>query len=153
MGTSPIAADGGFGPMDYEDEEEDNNDDNEVGREFDGEMEVLNPDADHHASSPEVNEESIGDEFDDFEEGAAADDFGDFDNGSQPLRNVEDVESASSKQTSYVPLNPFVSNITSKYKIVLIHCPSYTGVYQLRADLYCALSPLLTFPPSLPSKT
>ncbi|MCJ1438505.1 hypothetical protein MMC27_007895 [Xylographa pallens] len=106
MGTSPIAADGGFGPMDYEDDEDDN-DDSEVGRGFNGQTEVLNLDADNHTSSPEDNEGSIGDEFDDFEEGAAVDDFGDFDNESQPLHNIEDLEPASSKQISYIPLNPF----------------------------------------------
>ena len=137
-GTSPIAADGGFGPMDYEDNEEDDNDDNEVGRGLKGKTEVLNPDADPHASSPEGNEGSMGDEFDDFEEGAAVNDFGDFDNGSQPLHNIEHIEPASSKQISHIPLNPFVSSITSVHKIVVPPTLRY-----IRSELICttALAP------------
>ncbi|MCJ1386876.1 hypothetical protein MMC17_010004 [Xylographa soralifera] len=133
MGTSPIAADGGFGPMNYEGDEEDGNYHNEVGRGFNGQTKDLNPDADHHESDPEDNEESIGDEFDDFEEGAAVDDFGDFDNGSQPLSRIEDVESASSEQISYIPLNSFplvdFSSLTSLEDIIEATRPQLAALF------------------------
>ena len=112
--------------MDYEDDEEDGNDDNEGGRELNGYTQALDLHAEHLEGSPEDNDESIGDEFDDFEEGAAADDFGDFDDGSQPLRNIEDLDSAASVQISHISLNPFVSCISSMHKIVLSYCSSYT---------------------------
>ncbi|MCJ1396434.1 hypothetical protein MMC18_009324 [Xylographa bjoerkii] len=133
MGTSPIAADGGFGPMDYEYDEEDDNEINEVERGFDGQTEIMNLDADHNESSAEDDEESIGDEFDDFEEGATIDDFGDFDNGPQPLRNLEDVEPASSKQATHVLLNPFplvdFSTLTSLEGIIEATKPQLAGLF------------------------
>ncbi|MCJ1402075.1 hypothetical protein MMC11_005294 [Xylographa trunciseda] len=133
MGASPIAADGGFGPMDYEYDEEDDNDNDEVDSGFNVQTEIMKPDADHHQSIPEDDEESIGDEFDDFEEGAAVDDFGDFDNGSQPLRNTENVEPVSSKQASHISLNPFplvdFSSLTSLKDIVEATAPQLAGLY------------------------
>ncbi|MCJ1296489.1 hypothetical protein MMC34_008055 [Xylographa carneopallida] len=137
-GTSPIAADGGFGPMDYEDDEEDGNDDNEGGRELNGYTQALDLHAEHLEGSPEDNDESIGDEFDDFEEGAAADDFGDFDDGSQPLRNIEDLDSAASVQISHISLNPFplinFSSLNSLDHIIEATIPQLTALFPAAYD-------------------
>ncbi|KAK3173739.1 hypothetical protein OEA41_007071 [Lepraria neglecta] len=66
--ASPIAADGGFGPMDDEESEDESagTDNNEA-----------NDDIDAKA------DEGFGDDFDDFEAGAENEDFGDFDDGFQ----------------------------------------------------------------------
>ena len=146
IGTSPIAADGGFGPMnnEYEEEEEedDDDDDNEVERRFNDQNETMELHTDHHESSPENDDESMGDEFDDFEEGAAIDDFGDFDDGAQTLGNVEeDVEPASTKQVPHMPSNPFVSSRTLMYKIALFRYCSYTKYIDQRLICTATLVP------------
>jgi hypothetical protein len=74
--TSPIAADGGFGPMDYGEDEEDGDDSAP-----DNMAEKYKHTTTNDNDEPE--EDGFGDDFDDFEEGAAEgdDDFGDFDDG------------------------------------------------------------------------
>ena len=101
-GTSPIAADGGFGPMSYdEDEDGSENDTNQV------------------EHTPMVEEESefnegFGDDFDDFEAGAGDDDFGDFDEGfqqpSEPQVESKDVELP--RPPAPISESPFVSSYT-----------------------------------------
>lgn len=63
-GASPIAADGGFGPMTYENH----------GDEIAEEKQEMDTDDE----APE-EDDGFGDDFDDFEAGAGDDDFGDFD--------------------------------------------------------------------------
>ena len=67
-GVSPIAADGGFGPMDVDESEEET-----TGSDGDDLDEATEADAD----------EGFGEDFDEFEAGAADEDFGDFDEGFQ----------------------------------------------------------------------
>ena len=101
-GTSPIAADGGFGPMSYhEDEDGSEKDTNQV---------------EHTAIREEESElnEGFGDDFDDFEAGAGDDDFGDFDEGFQQPSEPE-VEPKGVEQTrppAPTPESPFVSSYT-----------------------------------------
>ena len=99
-GTSPIAADGGFGPMSYDEDED--------GSEKDTDQ------VEHttmHDEEPEVSE-GFGDDFDDFEAGAGDDDFGDFDDGfqqpSEPPVKPKDVEQP--KLPAPTPESPFVSS-------------------------------------------
>ena len=114
--ASPIAADGGFGPMSYEDSEEEsvwsNHDDAGIDTEAD-------------------TGEGFGDDFDDFEAGAGDEDFGDFDEGfEQPsITNEEPVEtvpSISSAQSLPPLASPFVSETLLTIKIVVafhhLHC-------------------------------
>ena len=101
-GTSPIAADGGFGPMSYDEGEDGSGKDtNQV------EHTTM------HDEEPEVDE-GFGDEFDDFEAGAGDDDFGDFDEGfqqpSEPQVTPRDVEQP--RPPAPAPESPFVSSDT-----------------------------------------
>lgn len=119
-GASPIAADGGFGPMYYEESEDESVESKH--REAGSETE---PEAD----------EDFGDDFDDFKAGAENEDFGDFDEGfEQP--SISDEESADTDPPAppvqSLPLwtSPFVSKI-----LVTIRpnaAPSHT-----HCSLYC----------------
>jgi len=96
-GASPIAADGGFGPMTVEGE----------GVEEAKEKHDTNTD-----EAPE-NDDGFGDDFDDFEAGAGDDDFGDFDDGfEQP---PEPSESIPPKPSAPAPESPFVSSNVHTY--------------------------------------
>lgn len=96
-GASPIAADGGFGPMTY-DEEDDSPEEEDEG--------------DTH-EEPEEDDDGFGDDFDDFEAGAGDDDFGDFDDGfEQPAQPDETQQPVAPKHSLPVPESPFVSSIT-----------------------------------------
>ena len=98
-GVSPIAADGGFGPMDIDEDERGitGSDGGDLG-------EVTGADAD----------EGFGEDFDEFEAGAADDDFGDFDEGfeqpSIPDENLGQAQSPIPPVHSPQPLmSPYVS--------------------------------------------
>lgn len=83
IGQSPIAEDGGFGPMDYESSK---------------------------GTDEEVMDDS---EFNDFENGAEKDDFGDFDDFEQGFEAAEDVENVQVPMVapgSVIELVPFVSS-------------------------------------------
>ncbi|KAL8797017.1 MAG: hypothetical protein Q9195_000788 [Heterodermia aff. obscurata] len=98
-GTSPIAADGGFGPMSYdEDEDGSEKDMNQV------EVEQTNT----HEEESEFDE-GFGDDFDDFEAGAGDDDFGDFDEGFQQASElqVEPKEVEQRRPSVPTPESPF----------------------------------------------
>ena len=94
-GASPIAADGGFGPMAYDDESKKDEENTDTRQESE-------------------TEDGFGDDFDDFEAGAGDDDFGDFDEGFQ--QPVEAEKSSPPKPPVTVPESPFVSREPSKYK-------------------------------------
>ena len=108
-GTYPIAADGGFGPMDYD--EDGVNDGHCDENQQNG--------VDTRAAADDENA-AFGDDFDDFEEGAAADDFGDFDDGVQkptePELEPEDSPMLSRKAFPSSE-SPFVSRAIFKMKI------------------------------------
>lgn len=93
--------------MDYD---KDNDEDDE---EKDYKQSTHSPEAarDHHGSSPDEDEESLVDEFDDFEEVAAVDGFGDFDEGVQQPDVVEkDIQPEPVKQIPHITMTPFVSS-------------------------------------------
>ncbi|MCJ1479198.1 hypothetical protein MMC13_007882 [Lambiella insularis] len=102
-GISPIAADGGFGPMDYDE------DDNLGDEEQDYKQKTTSPEMadDYHNSSPGEDVEDLADEFDDFEEGAAVYNFGDFNETLQPPDVVEDIQQDPLKQTFHTHMTPF----------------------------------------------
>lgn len=98
--TSPIAEDGGFGQMDYDDSEEENNDAIEV------------PKHDEERGEPIDNDRASGDDFDDFEAGAVDDDFGDFDEGDEP-EPAKPVQPTAPSIQSLPPADPpFVSYLS-----------------------------------------
>jgi len=92
-GASPIAADGGFGPMTYEDHGDETAEEQ------------------HDTSTDEAPEDNdgFGDDFDDFEAGAGDDDFGDFDAGFE--QTPEPSEPIAPKSSAPAPESPFVSSI------------------------------------------
>ena len=92
---SPIAADGGFGPMTYE--ESDDSDDEKAD--------------DKHEVEEEGAEEGFGDDFDDFEAGAEGEDFGEFDDGFQGSKELP-VETEKPAQPDTSSLSPFVSSFS-----------------------------------------
>lgn len=96
--ASPIAADGGFGPMvsdDSDEEESDDPVDRDGGRE----------------SAQTDKEEGFGDDFDDFEAGADDDDFGDFDEGIASQH--EEISHSELKVPSIQSLAPIESPFVS----------------------------------------
>ena len=102
-GSSPIAADGGFGPMDYDESDYGTTDDEDSG---DGHRNTIPQPA---LSSRNYEEDINVDDFDDFEEGAAAgddDDFGDFDDGFQQAEEQEDEEAEESEDDTSRPTSP-----------------------------------------------
>ena len=67
----------------------------------------------------------LGDDFDDFEEGAEAgadDDFGDFDEGFEETAFVQDAHSAAQPVAQEVPMPSFVSS----YDLILPYDEIYT---------------------------
>ena len=118
-GASPIAADGGFGPMKSEAIE----------------TESDQSEADADAIADDEFEEGAGDDFDDFEAGAIDDDFGDFDEDfQQPLSPTNpDPEQASSDAAHVSYTSPFVSRFTMKLM----------RMYHLMPSLPCSISQLM----------
>lgn len=94
-GNSPIAADGGFGPMNDEDPEDESAGSNVT------------------TNSENEIEEGFGDDFDDFEAGAVDEDFGDF-NEEFEKRGVEPPKS------DQVPVSPFVSRFAIRLDVHLL---------------------------------
>ena len=96
--ASPIAADGGFGQMESDESETEEED-------------VAAKSPEQHPKQDEIadnDEELGGDDFDDFEAGAMDEDFGDFDEGDEP----EAVEPAAPSIQSLPALeSPFVSHV------------------------------------------
>ena len=128
--SSPIAADGGFGPMVYGDGDEDDEDDEDDGDgDGDDEDDVAvqkkhsyerRTPTDVPAVTPDGDEpeDEVGDDFDDFEEGAEADDFGDFDDGFQ--KSEETFQSAPPPKQLVMPTPPpFVSRAVIRASM---HC-------------------------------
>lgn len=105
--ASPIAADGGFGPMKNE-----------------AESDQSETDAD--AIADDEFEEGAGDDFDDFEAGAIDEDFGDFDEDFQqpPSPTNSDPEQASSDTAHVSYKSPFVSRFTTKLMLMYHLMPS-----------------------------
>ena len=102
-GSSPIAADGGFGPMDSDTEDEHESIDSSIVHE---EVQV--------AEFIELADEGFGDDFDDFEAGVEAEDFGEFDEGIQQTQSpkfqtLRKEAQAPPLQSLPVPQIPFVS--------------------------------------------
>ena len=93
-GRSPIAADGGFGPMAYDNESPEHTESVDA------------------VEGPEVDD-GFGEDFDDFEAEAGDDDFGDFDEGFQ--QPVESEVPLSSKPTVTMTESPFVSSESLPY--------------------------------------
>ena len=115
-GASPIAADGGFGPMEYEEYE-----DESVESKHDGAGADMVADAG----------EGFGDDFDDFEAGADNDDFSDFGDGLEqsPTSDEEPAETdppAPSVQSLPPSISPFVSKALSTVRLIIaprhLHC-------------------------------
>ena len=95
VGKSPIGADGGFGPMDYDD-----------GR--DGLEEDI------QADGADDNDDGFGDDFDEFEAGTGDDEFGDFDEGFPQTSEPQPIAEEQLKHppTPQIPENPYVSSYT-----------------------------------------
>ena len=107
--ASPIAADGGFGPMNYGDSEE----------------ESIGSNHDEAGNDTEADTgEGFGDDFDDFEAGAGDEDFGDFDEGFEQPSIIneepgEPVPSIPSAQSLPPSASPFVSNTLVIIKFIM----------------------------------
>ena len=108
-GTSPIAPDGGFGPMHYsEDDDEDDEDE-------DDEDQIKEEEEEHNQDEHEVEDRNsvgenedeedggFGDDFDDFEEGAQAEDFEDFEDEFQQPGKPEQIPPVRQAVTSIAP--------------------------------------------------
>lgn len=119
-GTSPIAADGGFGPMKSE--------------VIEAESHQSETDAD--AIADEELEAGAGDDFDDFEASAIDDDFGDFDEEFQqpPSPTIPDPEEASSNSAHVSSASPFVSRFIIKLMLMYYLMPSLS-LFENLADL------------------
>lgn len=109
LGASPIAADGGFGPMEEEGSynESEENDDH---------------DADDDANTEA--DECFAEDFDDFEAGAENEDFGSFDDGfeepSVPGEGPDPEPVAPSVQSIPHSRSPFVSKLNAIYDYALL---------------------------------
>lgn len=117
--ASPIAADGGFGPMSYEESEDES---------VESKHDEAGNDTDTNAG------EAFGDDFDDFEAGAENEDFGDFDEGFEQPPIVDEAPAETHPPTrssqSLPPLaSPFVSKLPLAIRLVLapyhLHCSVY----------------------------
>lgn len=100
---SPIAADGGFGPMAYEESTT-------------GPSKSLQTEA---SESDEEADEALGDDFDDFEAGAADEDFGDFD---------EPAPEPPKPEPPPVSKSPFVSRYIFASEPVVTDMPFFPGL-------------------------
>ena len=111
-GTSPIAADGGFGPMNYDEDEDGSEDD-------------VTEAADDHLQGQSEAEEGFGDDFDDFEAGAGDEDFGDFDEGFEQSPEPQTVQESwePPKTPAPIPESPFVSSYILAVHISLPNKP------------------------------
>lgn len=110
--ASPIAADGGFGPMDYEESED------EI-------AESQHDEAGNFTVTEGV--EGFGDDFEDFEAGAEDEDFGDFDEGFEQPREIDEESAetgpfAPSSQSLPPSTSPFVSIITLTIRLIVLLC-------------------------------
>lgn len=109
-GNSPIAADGGFGPMGDEDSEDESNDP-DVGPNSDIEVDA---------------KEDFGEDFDDFEAGAMDEEFGDFDEGFQDPPPSKGHAPEAQKSANFDPTPssafPFVSRSVVYLKFRLCSC-------------------------------
>ena len=110
--ASPIAADGGFGPMHYDeesDEEESDEDDSDEQPIPHRQEEEAHIEAPNDTPTDDKDAEDIGDDFDDFEEGEEAmdEDFGDFDDGFQEPAETSAPDPP--KQSQPVPITSLVS--------------------------------------------
>lgn len=117
-GASPIAEDGGFGPMDYGESEEES-----VESTY------------NEASNDRVADgaEGFGDDFDDFEAGADNDDFGDFDDGfEQPSTSDEEPAETeppvASIQSLPPSITPFVSNAPPTVRLIATLCHLHCSI-------------------------
>lgn len=106
--ASPIAADGGFGPMEPDDSEED-------------QSTAETASQTRHPKDTPVTDDRLGEDFDEFEAGAADEDFGDFDEGVSV--GNETIEGPQTPPTS-VPSFGFVESPFVSYAIHhgLRHC-------------------------------
>lgn len=106
---SPIAADGGFGQMESDDSEEREN------------STPSDPKSEEVHNEFTDNDKGFGDDFDDFEVGAADEDFGDFDEGEEP----EPVVAAAPSIQSLPPTeSPFVSYLPRNSATIQIFDPT-----------------------------
>lgn len=105
-GASPIAADGGFGPMYYVESED----------------ESIESKHDEAGNDTEADaDEGFGDDFDEFEASAANDDFGDFDEGfEQPSISDEEPAEMDPPAPSVQSLPPWTSPFVSKISMTFI---------------------------------
>lgn len=118
-GASPIAADGGFGPMDYEESEDES------------------IESKHNVAGNDILADpgdGVGDDFDDFEAGADNDDFGDFDDGFEqaPTSDEEPAETdppAPSVQSLPPSTSPFVSKTLPTVRLIVAPCHSHCSIY------------------------
>ena len=104
-GNSPIAADGGFGPMDSEGFEDEN----------------VNSEPDEADSDRKSEDDKqFGDDFDDFEAGGEEEDFGDFDDGFQePSTSGEDPDEEEQLRPSFQSIPTSTSPFVSEVKLVI----------------------------------
>ena len=128
--TSPIAADGGFGPMDYGDSEDDS-----------VEMETENASENTEADGGE----GFGEDFDEFEAGAENEEFGDFDEGfEQPPLTDEESPETDPPPPSVVSLpsstSPFVSKTLLILRLVVRYRHLHCAVHN-QADLLVKATP------------
>lgn len=112
-GRSPIAADGGFGSMDFEGVSDDDSDDSEPG--YRDKISIEKAEAESQEATnddTDDDDDGFGDDFDDFEEGEKGDDFDNFDDGfddgfQEPEEVSEPIPPPKSTISSISP--PFVS--------------------------------------------
>ena len=110
-GASPIAADGGFGPMNYDDSED----------------ESAQSDTGEDPDTVEVgDEEGFGEDFDNFEAGGEDEDFGDFDEGFEQASVPEEPPGRSEPpsppvQTLPPSISPFVS-VLNTFTLTAFSC-------------------------------
>ena len=113
--TSPIAADGGFGPMDYEESEDDS-------------VELETENAGEKAEAD--GGEGFGEDFDEFEAGAENEEFGDFDEGfEQPPLTDEESPEADPPPPSVVSLPSSTSPFVSKIPLILRRAIRYLRLH------------------------
>ena len=130
-GVSPIAADGGFGPMDFDDYNDEKSHEGDMHKE-------------PESSTADDVADRIGEDFDDFEAGAEVEDFGDFDEGTGksplPGRTFAEPEAEAPPRQSLPAANiPFVSiPVHSQEKA--LPCP-LSWLYHKAAKVYLLATP------------
>ncbi|CAD6571512.1 MAG: hypothetical protein ASARMPRED_004620 [Alectoria sarmentosa] len=130
-GASPIAADGGFGPMDYEESEDES-------------VESKHDEADNDTEADAG--EGFGDDFDDFEAGAENDDFGDFDEGFEQF-SMSDKEPAETDlpAPSVQPLPPSTSPFVNSLDDILDATKLYLDeIFPLTKETYPPAPPTIS---------